>query len=223
MARLRPKPRGTGCRRVCHGHGCQCVREAGEDLRQAVFEPKVLRPRAPQIPSTGVGLVSSLRLREANARVIDLPPAVVDGDQVPLGSLFEANRRDGCCSAGLLRPMRSLRPWRPSGGRGGCASNVNPFIGALILLPSDCRLVREELAAYARPSLRRGAFEIATSVLSYLAVSVLMYLALDVSYLLTLALALPAAGFLVRTFVVFHDCAHGLSYPPSAPIATSAD
>jgi omega-6 fatty acid desaturase (delta-12 desaturase) len=41
-----------------------------------------------------------------------------------------------------------------------------------------------------------------------------MYLALDVSYLIVLALAIPAAGFLVRTFIVFHDCAHG-SFLPS--------
>jgi len=40
-----------------------------------------------------------------------------------------------------------------------------------------------------------------------------MYLALDVSYLLTLALALPAAGFLLRTFIVFHDCTHGSFLP----------
>ena len=56
-------------------------------------------------------------------------------------------------------------------------------------------------------------FEIFTSVVPYLAVSVLMYLALDVSYLLALVLVLPAAGFLVRTFVVFHDCAHGSLLP----------
>ncbi len=55
--------------------------------------------------------------------------------------------------------------------------------------------------------------DIFTSVVPYLAVSVLMYRALDVSYLLTLALVLPAAGFLVRTFVVFHDCAHGSLLP----------
>jgi omega-6 fatty acid desaturase (delta-12 desaturase) len=30
-----------------------------------------------------------------------------------------------------------------------------------------------------------------------------------VSYLLVLALAIPAAGFLLRTFIVFHDCTHG--------------
>jgi len=55
--------------------------------------------------------------------------------------------------------------------------------------------------------------DIITSVVLYLAVSVLMYFALDVSYLLALALILPAAGFLVRTFVVFHDCAHGSLLP----------
>jgi omega-6 fatty acid desaturase (delta-12 desaturase) len=65
------------------------------------------------------------------------------------------------------------------------------------------------LAAYAQPSLSRSLLEIMTSVVPYLAVSVLMYLALDISYALALALVVPAAGFLVRTFVVFHDCAHG--------------
>ncbi len=68
---------------------------------------------------------------------------------------------------------------------------------------------REALAPYARPHLGRGLLDLATSVAPYLALSVLMYLALDVSYLLALALAIPAAGFLVRTFIVFHDCAHG--------------
>jgi omega-6 fatty acid desaturase (delta-12 desaturase) len=56
--------------------------------------------------------------------------------------------------------------------------------------------------------------DLATSVVPYAALSVLMYLALDFSYLLALALAIPAAGFLVRTFIVFHDCAHG-SFLPS--------
>jgi acyl-lipid omega-6 desaturase (Delta-12 desaturase) len=78
---------------------------------------------------------------------------------------------------------------------------------------SDCPRAHDELAAYARPCLRRSVLDIFTSALPYLAVSVLMYLALDVSYLLTLALVLPAAGFLVRTFVVFHDCAHGSLLP----------
>jgi omega-6 fatty acid desaturase (delta-12 desaturase) len=36
-----------------------------------------------------------------------------------------------------------------------------------------------------------------------------MYLSLQVSYWLTGALALLAAGFSVRVFVIFHDCGHG--------------
>ena len=40
-----------------------------------------------------------------------------------------------------------------------------------------------------------------------------IYLTLGVSTLLTLALAIPAGGFLVRTFIVFHDCAHGSLLP----------
>jgi omega-6 fatty acid desaturase (delta-12 desaturase) len=96
---------------------------------------------------------------------------------------------------------------------GGCALEINPWSGADILERSVCRVAHEELAAYARPCLRRSVLDILTSGVPYLALSVLMYLALDVSYLLTLSLMLPAAGFLVRTFVVFHDCAHGSLLP----------
>ncbi len=56
--------------------------------------------------------------------------------------------------------------------------------------------------------------DLATSVLPYLALCVAMYLALRVSYVLVLVLAIPASGFLVRTFVLFHDCSHG-SFLPS--------
>ena len=72
---------------------------------------------------------------------------------------------------------------------------------------------REALAPYAQPHLGRSVVDIATSVVPYLALSVLMYLALDVSYLLVLATAVPAAGFLMRTYVLFHDCTHGSLLP----------
>jgi omega-6 fatty acid desaturase (delta-12 desaturase) len=68
---------------------------------------------------------------------------------------------------------------------------------------------RESLAPFEGAHLRRSIRDVATSVVPYLALTVLMYLALDVAYLLTLALAIPAAGFLVRTYIVFHDCTHG--------------
>jgi omega-6 fatty acid desaturase (delta-12 desaturase) len=65
------------------------------------------------------------------------------------------------------------------------------------------------LGAYAEPRPLRGLIELATSIVPYLALSVLMYLTLGVSHGWILLLSLPAAGFLVRTFIVFHDCAHG--------------
>ena len=73
---------------------------------------------------------------------------------------------------------------------------------------------REALAPYARPHLGRSLLDIATSAVPYLGLSVLMYLTLSVSYWLVLALAVPASGFLLRTYIVFHDCSHG-SFLPS--------
>jgi omega-6 fatty acid desaturase (delta-12 desaturase) len=72
----------------------------------------------------------------------------------------------------------------------------------------------EALAPYAKPRATRAALDIATSVVPYLALSVLMFLALDVSLLLVATLAVPCAGFLLRSYILFHDCAHG-SFLPS--------
>jgi acyl-lipid omega-6 desaturase (Delta-12 desaturase) len=73
---------------------------------------------------------------------------------------------------------------------------------------------KEALEPYAEPRLGRSLVDVATSVVPYLALSVAMYLTLGVSYLLVLAIAIPASGFLVRTFILFHDCSHG-SFLPS--------
>src|ERR1700750_485251 len=73
---------------------------------------------------------------------------------------------------------------------------------------------REALAPHAKPRLARSLLDVATSLAPYLALSVLMYyVALNVSPWLALILAIPTAGFLVRTFNVFHDCAHGSLLP----------
>src|SRR3954463_3431700 len=72
---------------------------------------------------------------------------------------------------------------------------------------------RETLAPYAKPDVRRAALDVTTSVVPYLALIALMYAVRSVSPPLVLVLAVPAAGFLVRTFIVFHDCAHGSFLP----------
>jgi acyl-lipid omega-6 desaturase (Delta-12 desaturase) len=67
----------------------------------------------------------------------------------------------------------------------------------------------QALAPYAVPSLRRALVDLATSLVPYVALSGAMWASLDVSYWLTLAIGIPAAGFLLRTFILFHDCTHG--------------
>jgi len=68
---------------------------------------------------------------------------------------------------------------------------------------------REALSAYARPRRLRSILDLVTSVLAYLAMSVAAYFALEISPGLALALAPVTAIFLLRTYIIFHDCSHG--------------
>ncbi len=75
------------------------------------------------------------------------------------------------------------------------------------------------LAPFVVASYRAAAFDLATSVLPYLALLALAYLALRVSPLLTVAISVLAGGFLLRTYIVFHDCTHD-SFTPSRALNT---
>ena len=80
-------------------------------------------------------------------------------------------------------------------------------------LNPPARVALPNLDAYARPDVWRSVFALATSVVPFVALWVLMYAALQVSYLLVLALAIPTAGFLLRSYILFHDCTHGSLLP----------
>ena len=69
--------------------------------------------------------------------------------------------------------------------------------------------LRAAVEPFERPSTTRASWQLFSSLGFYLAALALMYWSLGLSYWLTLALAFPAAGFLVRTFIVQHDCGHG--------------
>ena len=68
---------------------------------------------------------------------------------------------------------------------------------------------REVLSAYAKPRPLRSAVDILTSVVAYLAMSVAIYFALQVSLAVAFVLAPVSAVFLLRTYIIFHDCSHG--------------
>lgn len=67
---------------------------------------------------------------------------------------------------------------------------------------------RHIVSRYHTPDVRRSVSQILTSFVPYFVLLVVMYFSLDVSYWLTLLLAIPAAGFMVRIFIIFHDCGH---------------
>jgi acyl-lipid omega-6 desaturase (Delta-12 desaturase) len=68
---------------------------------------------------------------------------------------------------------------------------------------------KELVAPFQRPKLGRSVWQIVNTLVPYAALWYLMYWSMGVSYWLTLPLAILAAGFLVRIFIIFHDCGHG--------------
>jgi omega-6 fatty acid desaturase (delta-12 desaturase) len=68
---------------------------------------------------------------------------------------------------------------------------------------------REAVAAYQSPDLRRSLWQLVNSVVPYLALWYVAYRLLEVSFWLALPIQALAGGFLVRIFIIFHDCGHG--------------
>jgi acyl-lipid omega-6 desaturase (Delta-12 desaturase) len=67
----------------------------------------------------------------------------------------------------------------------------------------------KQLAPYQNASVRRSVMQLVNSVLPYLACWVVMAQLVQISFWWSLLLAPIAAGFLVRVFIIFHDCGHG--------------
>lgn len=65
------------------------------------------------------------------------------------------------------------------------------------------------VSRYAHSDLGRSLWQVADSLLPFMALWYLMVRSVPISYWLTLLLAIPTAGFMVRTFIIFHDCGHG--------------
>jgi omega-6 fatty acid desaturase (delta-12 desaturase) len=68
---------------------------------------------------------------------------------------------------------------------------------------------RPIVAKYAQPDLWRSVWQIVNTLISYVALFYLSIRSLEVSFWLTLPLSVLTAGFMVRTFIIFHDCGHG--------------
>jgi omega-6 fatty acid desaturase (delta-12 desaturase) len=68
---------------------------------------------------------------------------------------------------------------------------------------------RASVLKFQEPSRWRAAWQLTNTLVPYAALWFLMYLSMSVSYWLTLPLAILAGLFVVRIFIIFHDCGHG--------------
>ena len=84
-------------------------------------------------------------------------------------------------------------------------SSPSPAPGA----PLERRTLLAALSPFQAPSLRRSAWQFASTFAAFVAIEIAMYASLRVSLWLTLALAIPAGGLTVRMFIIQHDCGHG--------------
>jgi acyl-lipid omega-6 desaturase (Delta-12 desaturase) len=72
---------------------------------------------------------------------------------------------------------------------------------------------RKVVARYQGSNVGRSLFQLVTTLGLLVVTLVAMYKLLHVAPWATALLALPAAGFFIRTFIIMHDCSHGSFLP----------
>lgn len=85
-------------------------------------------------------------------------------------------------------------------------SEISPSPSPSVL--NDTKAWRALVAPYEKPQLGKSAWQLLNTLPAFFGLWIAMYFSLRVSYLLTLLLALPAAGLMVRMFIIAHDCGH---------------
>lgn len=76
-------------------------------------------------------------------------------------------------------------------------------------LQTKIRKLKKEIAPFERHDRRASIRQLMTTLLPLISLWYLSYLSLSVSYWLTMPLLLLTSGFVIRTFIIFHDCCHG--------------
>jgi hypothetical protein len=83
-----------------------------------------------------------------------------------------------------------------------------PLVVDPLQLSATAEASKANVARFQSASLPRARWQVINSFVPYLLLWVAMVFALAVSYWLMLPLAILAAGFLARIFIIFHDCGH---------------
>jgi omega-6 fatty acid desaturase (delta-12 desaturase) len=81
-------------------------------------------------------------------------------------------------------------------------------------LKAQARRLAEHCAKYRGADTRRAVIQMVTTTVPFVLLLAAMLATVEKAYWLTLLLAIPASGLLVRFFIIQHDCGHG-SFLPS--------
>lgn len=68
--------------------------------------------------------------------------------------------------------------------------------------------LKKDMLPYEKSSTKTSIIQIANTILPLFILWYAAYVSLAVSYWLTLPLVILSAGFVIRTFIIFHDCCH---------------
>lgn len=68
--------------------------------------------------------------------------------------------------------------------------------------------LRKDVMPYATSHTKKSVFQILNTILPFFLLWFLAYQSLSISVFLSIGISVIAAGFMVRTFIIFHDCAH---------------
>jgi omega-6 fatty acid desaturase (delta-12 desaturase) len=75
--------------------------------------------------------------------------------------------------------------------------------------PKQAQLLKKEVAPFEKTDLKSSIRQLINTLIPLVVLWYAAYLSLSVSYWLTAPLVLLTSGFVIRTFIIFHDCCHG--------------
>ncbi|MDV6377300.1 fatty acid desaturase [Sporosarcina sp. GW1-11] len=69
--------------------------------------------------------------------------------------------------------------------------------------------LHKDVAPFAKSDLKKSIFQLVNTIPPVFILWFLAYQSMEISIMLTVGLSIVAAFFVVRTFIIFHDCTHG--------------
>src|SRR5690606_41376641 len=86
---------------------------------------------------------------------------------------------------------------------------TNIYEEASCMSKEKTKQLHKNVAPYAKSDLKKSIVQLINTVPPIFILWFLAYQSLSVSIFLTFGIAIITAGFVVRTFIIFHDCTHG--------------